>query len=105
MWRNRTGVSCCDILHFGLLDDPLAEIRTEELGRVQVHFPPQQFGEFLLHGKERQPRHVAWPKLHEHIEIAVGTGVTMQRRAKHGEFADMMPPAKLRDLRRRQLDV
>ena len=43
-----SAVLCC-ILHLGLLDDPLAEVRTEELGRVQVHFPPQQFGEFLLY--------------------------------------------------------
>jgi hypothetical protein len=76
--RNRTGVSCCGILHFGLLHYPGAEIRTQELWFVQIHLPSQQLGQFLLHRKECQPRDVARLEFHQHIKIAVRPGIAMQ---------------------------
>jgi hypothetical protein len=79
------------------LDDPITEVRTEELGGVQVHFPAQQFGQFLFHRKECQAWSVVGLKLHQYIQIAVGPSIAVQHRAEDGEFADMMPSAKFRD--------
>src|ERR1035441_4414948 len=107
MCRNLTWGSCGGINRLGFGQHLVTEKPAEAQRRVEVHLASaEQRGQFEFHPRQtKQARYMPRLEFHQHVEITVGPGVAMQRRAKHGQLADMMPLAKLRDLRRRQLEV
>ena len=96
MWRSRTIGSWRDILNLCLRHRLLTESGTQECRGIEVDFPSQQLGEFSLHSKEFQPRHVSRFKLDEDIYIARRREVLAQYRTEKRQSTDVPPPAKLR---------
>src|SRR3990172_58576 len=100
----RRMLSSLYILNHCLIQNLLAEIRAQVRGRAQVYLPsPEQRREFALHAGHAEEAGCTTPlKLHQGVDVAIGTEIVAQRRAEHGQPANAMRAAERGDGQPRQ---
>lgn len=81
------------------------EIGAQESRRVQLNLSLEEFRKLVLHGEERQPRHMPWLELHQHIYVAIWPEVIAQHRAEQRQLADGMTFAEVSDGFLRHVDL
>src|SRR6266702_1024084 len=95
MCRRLREISRVVIERLGLCHHLAAEMRAQELRRVEVHFPPQYLGQLPLHAEKGKPRHMVRFELDQYVDIALLPQVAMNGGPEDGKFADMMPLAEI----------
>lgn len=84
--------------------DTAAKIATEKSRRAHIDLATKQRRQLLFHGEICQPRRYSLLELDQDINIAVGTKIIAQDRTEQCQPLDMMPAAKVLDLRLRNGD-
>ena len=82
MSRSRASSSGGLIEGHGLGHDTIAEVGTQEGAGVQVHLPPQEGLELILHGDEAQADPAAGDKLDQQVDVALLPELAVSRRAE-----------------------
>jgi hypothetical protein len=98
MCNNRTRSSCSAKLNLGLLQNPIAEVRAQARGRVEINAAAEEPCEFFLQRDEPEARHVPRLEFDQHINIGLGAKVLAQHGAEERQPPDMMTPAECAEL-------
>jgi hypothetical protein len=78
-----------------LADDGVAEVRTEEAGRLEIDATAYDFSEFVLQAEEAEARRATRLEFDQHVDVTVRPEVVAQHRAEERQLADAVAAAEL----------
>src|SRR5450756_237072 len=98
MSRSRWASSLRDILFLRILEDLVAEVAAELLGRAQIDAATEKLAELLLHARHREVADRGLGlELDQHVDVALGAEIVAKHRAEERQAPDAAAAAELAD--------